>query len=363
MNNFQIHRAYPDRTGRNRKKRIWPYLTLIIIIAAAGYFWYQESRYQYLIETPVNSSDSSDKSFIIKQGDSINEIGKKLTEKNLVMESGAFAQYLKKNGLDRKIVAGRFLISPSDNIRQIAEKITDTKNSQAVITIPEGSTIQNIDDKLVAQNLIQSGEFVSAVKNFTGYEKYPFLEKKSNDTLPYPLEGYLFPDTYFVDSANFSSQDLIQLMLKNFKNKTAEFYAPTLEIAGKNRSFNDLVIMASMVEKEVRTGKDLPIVAGILWKRLDQNWQLGADATLLYLNNKDRQIEYHELKQDNPYNTRINTGLPPGPICNPGIKSIMAALNPEESRYYYYLTKPDTGEVVYAATNDEHNLNKQRFLY
>jgi UPF0755 protein len=119
--------------------------------------------------------------------------------------------------------------------------------------------------------------------------------------------------------------------------------------------------MASMVEKEVRTAKDLPIVAGILWKRLDSNWFIGADASLLYLKD-DRSIDFKDLQQDSPYNLRNHQGLPPGPIDNPGLKSIMAAMYPEESPYYYYLTKPGTGEVVYAITNDEHNANKAKYL-
>jgi UPF0755 protein len=119
--------------------------------------------------------------------------------------------------------------------------------------------------------------------------------------------------------------------------------------------------MASIVEKEVNTATDRPIVAGILWKRLDSHWQLGADATLLYLKN-DNTINYQDLQENSPYNTRKNQGLPPGPICNPGLKSIEAALNPQSSAYFYYLTDPASGSVVYAATNDEQNANKAKYL-
>lgn len=127
------------------------------------------------------------------------------------------------------------------------------------------------------------------------------------------------------------------------------------------RSLHEVITMASIVEMEVRTTDDRPIVAGILWKRLDSGWMIGADATLLYLK-EDRSIDYQDLQEESPYNTRKNAGLPPGPIGNPGIKAILATLTPEESPYFFYLTTLDTGEVIYAVTNEEHNANKVKYL-
>ncbi|MBU0667942.1 endolytic transglycosylase MltG, partial [Patescibacteria group bacterium] len=194
------------------------------------------------------------------------------------------------------------------------------------------------------------------VNTFDNYDKYFFLDREAMKTLPHPLEGYLFPDTYFIDPLNFYSENLIQLMLENFERKIGEDLKKEA-----TRSISDIVTMASIVEKEVRTKKDIPIVAGILWKRLDNSWLLGADATILYLKD-DRSIDYQDLKEDSPYNTRVKGGLPPGPISNPGLESLKAALNPQDSPYWYYLTTPDTGEVIYAKTNDEHNSNKARYL-
>jgi UPF0755 protein len=351
------------RNGRRNNKSLLPLAVIsLIILLAGGYFWYQNARYEYILATPVDAADTKNMSLIIKDGDNPVQIAGKLTDKKLIADEGAFTRYLKEKSLDRKIVAGRFLLSRSQTIPQIAENITNNQNSQSIVTITEGSTISGIDDKLAGLNLIQSGDFINAAKNFSGYDKYPFLDKQKIGKLIYPLEGYLFPDTYFVDSLNFKSEELISMMLNNFEKKTAEFNSIPLEILGEKRSFYDLIVMASMVEKEVRTAKDLPIVAGIIWKRYDSNWMLGIDAALLYINDGDREISYNDLQQDTPYNTRKKTGLPPGPICNPGISSIEAALNPKETPYFYYLTKPDSGEVVYAATNDEHNRNKAQYL-
>jgi UPF0755 protein len=223
--------------------------------------------------------------------------------------------------------------------------------------VPEGFTVEDIDNELVELAVISAGEFNTAVKEFDDYEKFTFLNKEAMESLEYPLEGYLFPDTYFIDPLNFYSENLIQLMLDNFETKLGDELNKD-----HDRNFHEIIIMASIVEKEVRTNADIPVVAGILWKRFDENWVLGADATLLYLKS-DRTIEYEDLQEESDYNTRKNLGLTPGPICNPGLKSIMGTINPEDSPYYFYLTTLDTGEVIYARTNEEHNRNKREYLY
>lgn len=353
--NRPFHSA-ESHSARRPKKKNFAFALLILLLAVAGFLWYGNSRYQYLISTPVDPADSTNTSFIIKKGESTNDISADLKSKNLILDESTFKQYLKNSQLDRKIVAGRFLLNKSLTIPNIAEIITDSSKSQFVITIPEGSTIKDIDEKLVALDVIKSSEFVQAAKNFTDYDKYTFLDKEKIAALPHPLEGFLFPDTYFMDPQNFKSEDLIQLMLENFQKKLGDNITPTGE-----RSIFEIITMASLVEKEVRTPHDLPIVSGILWKRLDNGWFLGADASLLYLKD-DRIIDYSRLQEDSPYNLRNHLGLPPGPINNPGLKSIAATLNPEDSPYFYYLTKPGSGEVVYAKTNDEHNANKARYL-
>lgn len=366
----RVGSGHQTTVNRNKKKKTVIFAVLILL-CVIGWFWYQQQRYQHLLQTPVDATDQKKYSLVIKQGDSVNQIAKNLTDKNLILDQESFTRYLKEQNLDRKLVVGRFLISKSQTIPQIAQTLSNVESSQAIITIPEGATIRDIDQKLAAQNIIESGEFITATKNFSAWNKYPYLDKEKIEKLPFPLEGYLFPDTYFLQPVNFSCDDLISMMLHNFEKKMADAGVDLSEFKNgqpatpdllKGRSLFEVITMASIVEKEVRTSKDIPIVAGILWKRLDENWQIGADATLLYLNSEDREISYQDLKEDNPYNTRKHTGLPPGPINNPGIKAILATLNPEKSSYYYYLTKPDTGEVVYAVTNDEHNLNKSKYL-
>lgn len=338
-----------------RKKGFLKYLLIIIIIGAA-FFWYRHSQYQYFIENPVDPTDNQNITFIIKKGESLTQVAQNLEDKDLILNADALKTYAKQTQTDRNIIAGRFAIQRSMTIPRVVETITNARNSETVITVLEGHTVADIDNTLVIAELIKPGEFSTAVNNFEDWDKYPFLDKDEQLGLIHPLEGYLFPDTYFIDPLNFYNENLIQLMLNNFQNRLTD------EIdKDHGRSLRDIIIMASIVEKEVRTDNDIPIVAGILWKRLDEGWLIGADATLLYLKN-DRTIDYNDLQEDTPYNTRKNSGLPPGPICNPGIKSIMGTLYPEDSPYWYYLTTPDTGEVIYARSNDEHNANKRKYL-
>lgn len=342
---------------RRRKKKGFLKWILLIIIPIAIYGWYQYSRYTYILETPVDTTDTSTISFIIKQGESTPEIAKNLLEKDLILDQDIFKLYTKLAGEDRNIVAGRFILSRSMTIPGVVEIITDTRQTELVLTVPEGSTVFEIDNKLVDMDVIEPGQFRTAVQSFDQYEKYPFLNKEKLKDLIYPLEGYLFPDTYFITSTNFYSENLIQLMLQNFQEKIDSEITQIPE----DREFYEYIIMASILEKEVRTEEDIPIVSGILWKRLDSGWMIGADATLLY-GKDDRELDYADLQEESEYNTRKNAGLPPGPISNPGIAYIKGAINPKESPYWFYLTTMDTGEVIYATTNEEHNENKRKYL-
>jgi len=182
------------------------------------------------------------------------------------------------------------------------------------------------------------------------------LDKETLSQLSLPLEGYIYPDTYFLDPVDFQAQDLIYLTLDNFERKTIELIP---EI--KNHSVNEIITMASIIENEVFGEEDRHLVSGLLWKRLESGWTIGADATLLYITD-DRELTAEDLAIDSSYNTRKNLGLPIGPISNPSLESIKAAMYPEASNYWFYLTTLDTGEVIYSSSNEEHNLNRAKYL-
>lgn len=316
----------------------------------------------------VDSSDNTSVSFQIKKGETVKKIADNLEKKNLIKNSFSFYLYAKLNHLGENIVAGRFILTKAMNTPKILEALSNISKAEYVLTVQEGLTIKDIDAKLVELELIKSGDFIQAVKNFNNWEAYPFLDKNTLSKLILPLEGYLYPDTYFLDPSNFKSSSVIEMMLNNFAKKfDAKAPCRTGCAAAKDQklikkhTINQIITMASIIENEVRNDKDRKTVSGILWKRFESKWPLGADATLLYIT-KDRTIDAKDLAINSPYNTRKNQGLPPGPICNPSINSIEAAMFPVASDYWFYLTTLDTGKVIYAKSNDEQNANRAKYL-
>jgi len=195
------------------------------------------------------------------------------------------------------------------------------------VTIPEGYTVKDIARKL---------------RPFKNFDQENFLAVASK------YEGRLFPDTYFLGGME-NENDVLRMMLNNFYKKVG-------------KTDEKILIMASILEKEAKKKEDMEIISGILWKRLSNDIPLQVDSTLSYYNGKtSEQMTKEDLSFDSPYNTYIYKGLPPTPICNPGLRAINAAKNPKDSPYWYYLSDND-GNIHYAKTLEEHNANKKRYL-
>ncbi len=314
-----------------------------------GYF-----TYNLALSIPIEKSDTSRILFKIKKGETVKSIGERLEQENIIRSKYLFYLHVREANIGQNIQAGQFVLKKSQNILEIARILTKSDKGDLVVSIIEGWKIDDIDQKLSSLNLIKKGEFVACTVN-CDISDYPFLKQASS------LEGYLFPDTYFINPSDFSVETFMHILLDNFEKKIREMQKEPGEGLGKYR-FDDVIIMASILEKEVRTDEDRSLVSGILWKRLANNWTLGADATLLYLKNDDNTITSKDIESDSPYNTRKNLGLPPTAISNPGLKSIASAFYPKESPYWFYLTEPKTGKVIYAVTNEEHNINKGKYL-
>ncbi len=313
-------------------------------------------KYSFYIHSPVDKNDNRSISFQVKKGQSVKEIANNLEKKKLIKSSYSFYLYAKLNHLGENIIAGRFILTKTMNTPDILKSLSNPAKAEYILTVQEGLTIKDIDEKLVELDLIQAGEFLKAVKNFNSWGNYSFLDKNTLSKLALPLEGYLYPDTYFLDSENFTPESVITIMLNNFEKKFAK-----LQPQIKRHTIQQIITMASIIENEVRSTPDRKTVSGILWKRLESGWSLGADATLLYITD-DRKIDSKDLALNSPYNTRKNLGLPPGPISNPSINSIEAAMFPTSSDYWFYLTTLDTGKVIYAKSNEEHNANRVKYL-
>ena len=320
---------------------------------------YSSIGYKHAVKNGYDSGNEKKISFIVKKGDSAKDVGKILEQKGLIENSSYFTKYIESQNLDGKIVAGEFDASPSYSLETIASMLADGKGIKNTITIPEGLSIKQIDERLADRQLIKSGDFIDIAKKFDNYSAYPFLPREQMSGADMPLEGFLFPDTYGIDSGSFSSATLIDLMLKNFQRKLP--INVTQLLAEKNISLFEVITVASMLEKEARHEGDFPIIAGIIWKRANSGWFLNIDATILYNLNK-KTLTKDDLKQDSAYNTYTRKGLPPGPISNPGTKAIFAALNPQKTSHWFYITDPKDGKAVYADSNAGQNRNRAIYL-
>lgn len=311
-------------------------MKLLLWIFAIVAFIFGFSYYQF---HTVVSDREGPVTFEIPPSDPLFEIADNLRSKKLIRSPLLFRWYAEWKNLDTKIQAGRFHLDPTLTAKGVLLALTNPDTREIMVTIPEGFTIFEIDEKLASLGLIVEKEFIQWAQA-QGIE-----------------EGMLFPDTYSVYVNNFAPEDLGKKMHATFQKKVMESLGGELKTT--SRTLSEIITMASILEKEVRTEKDIPIVAGILWKRLDNGWPLQADATLLY-GKKNRVLMNAAEEEDSPYNTYSRKGLPLTAIGNPGLRAIRAALSPVESEYWFYLT--GNNEVVhYAKTNEEHNKNK-RFL-
>lgn len=330
----------------NKKIKI-SFLILVIIILAGIYFWQG-------IYLPINKNSKEEIIFSIKKGEGTKEIAVNLEKEGLIKMATLFRIFTILKGVSGKLQAGDYLISLSMAIPEITEKFISGEVIKESITIIEGW-----NSKEIAQYLGEKGfskeEFLNLVKkDFSG--EYNFLKDKPKNL---DLEGYIFPDTYEIQKGE-TLEEVAHKTLQNFDKKLTQDLRK--EIEKQNKTIFDIITMASMIEKEVKILEDKKLVSGILWERLENNIPLQVDATISFITGKKgTTILIEETKIDSPYNTYNYKGLPLGPISNPGLESIIAAIYPESSNYWYYLSTPE-GKTIFSKTLEEHNIAKEKYL-
>lgn len=340
--------AFRMRSAR-RKKSIFLRVLWIILFGGLLFIAGQEAYYRVLL-TKEETINTVTKPFIIQKHELPTTVASKLVEEHILPSSWAFLRYAKRSGDAENFQAGKFYIAPHTSLPALSRVLTKAAPKEISVTIPEGYTNADIDILLTDLGLIKKGGFLKCLRE-CDFSNFPFLPKD-----PELREGFFFPDTYFVSPDNFSVEAFAKRLLKNFDEKTKKIFGTA------KRNGWDILKMASIVEKESRKAEERPIVAGILWKRLDNDWTLGADATTRYITGKQQEaLTVEDLALKSPWNTRASRGLPPGAICNPGLDAIRAAAYPKETEYWYYLHASD-GNIYYAKTEAEHNTNKYKYL-
>lgn len=288
----------------------------------------------------ASASDISYKEIRIKSGMSVREIAALLEEEGLIRSQLIFKLGALVAGKADRLRPGLYLIQDSTSLLTILNTLVLGGDEEVTVTIPDGSTIFYLDALLAKHGVIEPGALLAL-----------------NENQPQNLEGYLFPDTYrFV--LNSGAERAVAKMREAFEKKAAPFFP----LNKRNRY--ETLIMASLLEKEVPNFEDRRVVAGILRKRLRNNWPLQVDATICYAKEPAPcyPLQALDLKIDSLYNTYINYGLPPTPIGNPGLQAIRAALAPKESPYWYYLSDPHTKKTIFGSTLEEHAINRVRYL-
>lgn len=336
------------RTKRNKGSRILRILTVIaavILIAAAvigiSYAIGRHFANNILsttseeVTTDITQPSSDSIEVVIPQGSSTKQIAEILKENGLIKSEFSFRLKSKISGADGLFNYGTFYLTKDMETEQIISALQNTSaaDTQDKITIPEGYTIKQIAALVDEKGIATTEDFMNEMNN--GTFDYDFLEGIPKRT--YYLEGYLFPDTYYL-GGNETAHDIIVMMLNRFE----QIYDENIKsyVSSTGYTLDQLVTVASMVESESMLDDERPKVAGVIYNRLDIDMLLQIDSTVQYaLETRNEVVIDKDLTVDSPYNTYKNKGLPEGPICNPGLASLEAAINPEEHNYYYYVLK------------------------
>lgn len=293
----------------------------------------------------------------IEQGEGSWDIAQKLKEEGLINYPIAFYLKARSMGASGKLRYGTFILHKGAGLQTIIEDLTSggAQKEETMFTVPEGYTIEMIAKKLEEEGICTEAEFLQAVQLDYGYW---FLESIPEDAdVTYKLQGFLFPDTYAI-SEDMTAEDIVTVMLDQFNNKFTQEMQDKMEVLGK--TVYEVVIEASIIERETMIDSERAIVAGVIKNRLEKPMRLEMCPTALYpLTNgiyDKTTVTYEDTRVDSPYNTYVNYGLPVGPIASPGLASLEAALNPAEHNYFFYhtdTTKND-GSHIFTETYQEH---------
>ncbi len=302
-------------------------------------------------------STSEDKQQVvvsIAEGSTVNQIANQLKKANVIDSKFVFKRKVAASGYD-SLQYGEFTLDTGMCVEDVV-LILATQGAQKEsfsFVVPEGYSVEQICAKAVENGICTEEEFYQVLDNETF--PYEFIKEIPEDR-PYThkLQGFLFPETYSFDS-DTDAYLLIDTMLAEFD----KHYQNLKNIPSEN-SFYDLMTVAALVERESRLDEERPAIAGVIYNRIEEDMLLQIDASVVYACSEGlydmEQVLYEDLEVDSPYNTYQNTGMPAGPICNPGIESIKAALLPEKHEYFYYHTDEEKqdGSHIFTETFEEH---------
>ncbi len=334
----------------------------IAVLALAIVFISQRALSHYLSEPTAAAGVGQEITFVVKDQETVDSVAQRLHQEGLIRSPTYFKIKMRLTNSDAKLKAGQFKLRKGMSVNQIIEALTggssDTVNVVNV-RFQEGWRTEQYAEKLVEVGLLQStDQFMSAVKS--GQWSEDFLASRPSGAT---LEGYLFPDTYQF-RADATPEEIIDKLLQNFGERVPPEERAKAQALGLN--FHQVLTIASIVEREAAVDSERPIIASVYYNRIKQGMPLEADPTVQYAlgqpGNWWPELKPEDLQVTSPYNTYHQPGLPPGPICNPSLKSIDAALNPAKTDYLFFVAKNDgSGTHAFAKTLQEQNENIQKY--
>ncbi len=348
-----------------KSKKIFFVLLLLLFLNIVFLGWVADSVFYF-------SYEKEDVIFKIEKGDRVFNIGEKLEEEGVVKNKFIFTGYSFLTKKNKGLQAGTYYVRSGMNMVDVVDLFYNGEVSFENITVIEGWSLVEVGSYFQEKGIGSKDDFFEITGLSEEQAKLIGLEKKDNSSFfqdvnilkdkpeEESLEGYLFPDTYRI-SPDDSIEDVVLMMVKNLERKVTGDVSEKIELFGKN--IHEVIIMASLLEKEVITFEDKRKVADIMWRRIKVGMPLQIDATVNYVTGrKGIGVTIKETEVDSLYNTYKYRGLPKGPICNPGIESIEAVVTPIENNYWYYLSDQETKQTVFSATYEEHIQNKNKYL-
>ncbi|HHX45414.1 MAG TPA: endolytic transglycosylase MltG [Chloroflexi bacterium] len=322
------------------------------------------------VSIPANPADGHEVSFTIEPGDTVAQVADELERLGLITDAGVFRRLLQYHGADSNIEAGVFVLRPNMAMREIMEELQHGRLATTTVTVLEGWRAEETAAALEQAGIVSAEAFMQVVRGgaqAVDAERYAFLRDRPEGS-PTDLEGYLFPDTYQFPQESDAVR-VVETMLQNWDQRVSEDLREKAQARGM--TLYEVLTLASIVEREAVVDEERPRIAGVYLNRLEADMRLEADPTVQYALGLDAEtgrwwtpLTIDQVQNtDSPYNTYRVGGLPPGPICNPGLASIQAVLNPEPTDYLYFVANKVAGDGshVFALTFDEHVANIQQY--
>jgi len=305
--------------------------------------------YSQVVNNPLKAEE--DITIEIKEGDTFYGILDSLSQENLIRGVPFIKLYIMISGIEVDVKPGNHNVGKDIKLKTLIENLNEEQIDYITFTVPEGYTIEDIAKKLDDENIVTKEEFITAVKN---YELPSYVKENSNKR--YNLEGYLFPDTYNLKK-EYKAEDIIKIMIERFEVALSTAVSET-SVDINSEDIEEIITIASIIEKEAVLNEERKTISSVIQNRIKSDMMLQIDATVIYsLGEHVEHVLYEHLEVDSPYNTYKYYGLPVGPISNPGLESIIAAITPEETDYLFYVLQDDSSH--YFTDNYDDFLNKQ----